>query len=278
MPNNSFPDSLEKETLRRRDALNLKAFRTFLGTGLSYCGLTSAEARDIVCWRDSLASVCAVEIDDTTRANLHINWRRLKVGLPLTVIEGDIFEYLKNGNTPCYDVYNLDMYGGFTYSRKSNSSPYREALLAICERHRCEKRSFALVATFNVRDTGVEQYDSLLQEIEACLQGLEGVDGNLSEHGESHAKKVKLCYTYMCWHAGRTHDFQVTFVDPVCYSSGKTNLVHFYSEFRFRSRALPTPHGDRDRLIQLTNIPIRKMSGRISSVILRPTVIGSRGV
>jgi hypothetical protein len=273
MPTNPFPDSLEKDTLRRRDALALKLFRTFVGSGLTYCGLTSAEARDVVLWRESLASVCAVEIDDATRSNLHINWRRLRIGLPLKAVNGDIFHYLQAADTPCYDLYNLDMYGGFTYSRTSNSSPCRDAVRSISARHRLEKRSFALVSTFNVRDTGVQQYDSLLGEIRGCLEGLDGVDVNLKQHGRTHATKIKLCYTYMCWHAGRTHDFHVEFADPILYSSGKTNLVHFYCEFRFRSQALPTPYADRDRLADLATTPLRKIVGRISSVELRPASI-----
>jgi len=273
MPTNPFPDSLEKDTLRRRDAIALKHFKNFLGFSLAYCGLTSAEARDVMLWRESLSSVCAAEIDNATRSNLHINWRRLRIGLPLKVVNGDIFQYLQSADTPCYDVYNLDMYGGFTYSRKSNSSPCRDAVRSICARHRLKKRSFALVSTFNVRDTGVEQYDALLSEIKGCLEGLEGVDANLKQHGRSHATKIKLCYMYMCWHAGRTHDFQVEFADPALYSSGKTNLVHFYCEFRFRSQALPTPYADRDRLADLATTPLRKIVGRISSVELRPTSV-----
>lgn len=273
MPTNPFPDSLEKDTLRRRDAIALKHFKTFVGSSLAYCGLTSAEARDVALWRESLSSVCAVEIDDATRSNLHINWRRLRIGLPLKAVNSDIFQYLQATDTPCYDVYNLDMYGGFTYSRKSNSSPCRDAVRSICARHRLEKRSFALISTFNVRDTGVEQYDALLTEIKGCLEGLDGVDVNLKQHGRSHATKIKLCYMYMCWHAGRTHDFQVEFADPVLYSSGQTNLVHFYCEFRFRSQALPTPYADRDRLADLATTPLRKIVGRIASVELRPTSV-----
>jgi len=273
MPTNPFPESIEKATLRRRDAIALKSFKTFLSSGLAYCGLTSAEARDVLIWRESLSSVCAVESDDATLSNLHINWRRSKVGLPLKTVKVDIFQYLQATETPCYDIYNLDMYGGFTYSRQSNSSPCRDAVRSICARHRLERRSFALISTFNVRDTGVEQYDALLTEIRGCLEGLDGVDLNLKQHGRTHAAKIKLCYMYMCWHAGRTHDFQIEFADPVAYTSGKTNLVHFYCEFRFRSRALPTPYADRDRLADLAMTPLRRISGRISSVELRLTSV-----
>jgi hypothetical protein len=251
----------------------LKLFKAQLGYGLTYCGLTSAEFRDIQAWHPVLTAVCAVENDTSTRNDLHINWRRLRLGLPFNVVDGNIFDYLQNADTPCYDLYNLDLYRGFTYSAKSNSSPCRDAIRAIADRHRHDKRSFAMVSTFNVRDNGVEQYDALLREIRGCLQGLAGVDSNLKEHGRSHATKIKLCYSYTCWHVARTHDFQVAFANPILYSSGKTNLVHFYCEFTHRSQALPTPFADRDNLCNIAAMPLRKMAGRISRVEMRPTNI-----
>ncbi|HEV3038905.1 MAG TPA: hypothetical protein VHA33_14100 [Candidatus Angelobacter sp.] len=277
MPTNPFPESLEKDALRRRDAANLRVFRAQRGKGLTYCGLTSAEFLDVQIWRSLLASVCAIENDESTRNDLHINWRRLKLGLPFNVIAGNIFEYLQSSDAPCYDLYNLDLYRGFAYSAKANSSPCRDAIRALAEKQRQDKGSFALISTFNVRDSGVEQYDSLLDEIRGCLKGLVGVDTNLKEHGRSHATKIKLCYTFACWHVARTHDFQIEFADPVLYNSGKTNLVHFYCEFKHRSQALPTPYADRDNLRNISALPLRKMTGRISRVEMRPTQIVEPG-
>ncbi|WP_213804969.1 hypothetical protein [Granulicella sp. dw_53] len=273
MPLNSFPDSLEKDAIRRRDAASLRAFRARIGiTGLAYCGLTSAEFRDVQIWQPALGSVCAVEKDEETLNNLSINWYNKQLKLPFQVVSGDIFEYLVASGTRCYDVYNLDLYGGFTNRRKSGESPCREAIMSLAARHRSEKLPFALVATFNVRDSGMQPYDGLIAEIRNTLEGLRDVDANLQEHSKTHALKVKLCYAYTCWHAGRSNDFSVEFSDPILYSSGKTNLVHFYTEFHHRSQALPTPSADRTRLCEIMALPLRRMVGRIPTVELRPTI------
>jgi hypothetical protein len=274
MPDNPFPDSLEKQSLRRRDAAFLEDFNSRMGrSGLRYCGLTSAEFRDIQVWRPHLRSVLAVEIDEAVRNDMDINWRRLKLGLPLQIVSGDILDYLRSADTPCFDVYNLDFYGGFTNPKSDGSSRIREAIRSLVSRHREHRASLALIATFNVRDRGVEQYDSFLTEARSALEGFENVDVNLEGHAKTHASKIKLSYTYACWHAGVANDFLVEFQDPFVYNSGSTTLVHFYAEFGYRAKSLPTPNADKDALVGIANLPLRRMDGRIARVDLKPARI-----
>jgi len=271
MPDNPFPDSLEKQSLRRRDATYLEDFNSRMSsTGLRYCGLTSAEFRDIQVWRPHLASVHAVEIDDAVRNDMDINWRRLKLGLPLQIIGGDILDYLRAADTSCFDVYNLDFYGGFTNPKRDGSSRVREAIRSLVSRHREHRSSFALIATFNIRDRGVEQYDAFISEVQSALEGFNNVDANLEGHAKTHASKIKLSYTYACWHAGVANDFHVEFEDPFVYNSGSTSLVHFYAEFSYRPKSLPTPNADKDALVTIANLPLRRMDGRIARVELKP--------
>ena len=274
MPQNPFPDSIEKQALRRRDAIFLEEFRSrSVAQGLRYCGLTSAEFRDIQAWRAHLSSVHAIEIESSVLNDMDINWRRLKLGIPLKIIFADILEYLRASTTPCFDLYNLDFYGGFTNPKQDGSSRCREALRSLASRHREQQCSFALVATFNVRDRGVEQYDAFLNEVRAALDGFENVDANLKAHSKSHASKIKLSYMYSCWQAGVSNDFDVEFEDPFLYSSGSTTLVHFYSAFIYRSTALPRPHADKDALIAIANRPLKRMDGRIARLDLKPVII-----
>src|SRR6266481_7751050 len=171
MPQNHFPDSLEKQTLRRRDAIFLEEFKSRSGVqGLRYCGLTSTEFKDIQVWHPHLASVRAVEIKSSVVNDMEINWRRLKFGLPFEIVSGDILDYLRKPGTSCFDLYNLDFYGGFTNPKSDGTSRCREMILSLCSRHREQKLSFALIATFNVRDRGVEQYDLLLNDVNARLE------------------------------------------------------------------------------------------------------------
>jgi hypothetical protein len=274
MPENPFPDSIEKQALRRRDAVFLEEFRSqTLGRGLRYCGLTSAEFKDIQAWRSNLSSVHTVEIDKTILNDMDINWRRLKLGIPLQIISADVLDYLGLSTTPCFDLYNLDFYGGFTNPKRDGTSRCREAIRSLASRHREQKCSFAIIATFNVRDRGVEQYDAFLNEVQSALEGFRNVETNLKDHAKSHAIKIKLSYMYSCWHAGVANDFQVGFEDPFIYNSGSTTLVHFYATFNYRSTALPTPHADKDALITIANRPLRRMDGRISRVEVKPALI-----
>jgi hypothetical protein len=274
MPLNPFPESAEKQALRRRDAIFLEEFRSrTLAQGLRYCGLTSAEFKDIQVWRPHLSSVHAIEIDPTVLNDMDINWRRLKLGIPLAIIPADILDYLRNSGTPCFELYNLDFYGGFTNPKQDGSSRCREALRSLASRHREQQCSFAVVATFNIRDRGVEQYDAFLNEVRAALDGFDNVDANLRAHAKTHASKIKLSYMYSCWHAGVANDFEVEFEDPFVYNSGSTTLVHFYSAFIYRSTALPTPHADKDALITIANRPLKRMDGRIPRLDVKPALI-----
>jgi len=274
MPENPFPDSVEKQALRRRDAVFLEEFRAqTLGRGLRYCGLTSAEFKDIQAWRLNLSSVHAVEIDKKVLNDMDINWRRLKLGIPLQVVSADLLDYLRLSTTPCFDLYNFDFYGGFTNPRRDGSSRCREAIRSLTSRHREDKCSFAIIATFNIRDRGVEQYDAFLNEVRSELEGFRNAEANLKAHAKSHATKIKLSYMFSCWHAGKANDFQVAFEDPFVYNSGSTTLVHFYATFNYRSTSLPTPRAEKDALITIANRPLRRMDGRISRVEMKPALI-----
>ena len=274
MPKNPFPDSLEKQALRLRDALFLEEFKSRGGlSGLRYCGLTSAEFRDIQVWRPHLASVLALENKTTVRNDMAINWRLLKFGIPLRIVAGDILDYLRVPDAPCSDVYNLDFYGGFTNPTRDGSSRCREAIRTLASRHREHQTSFALIATFNVRDRGVEQYDAFIAEVQSVLQGLKNVASNLAAHGKTHATKIKLCYTFTCWEAGTANDFEVEFETPFVYTSGTSTLVHFYSEFSYRPKPLGTPQANQDALTTICNLPLKRMDGRIPRTELKPDAV-----
>ena len=274
MPENPFPDSVEKQALRLRDGALLRRFQSSLGgRRLRYCGLTSAEFRDVQAWRNSLESVCAVEQRSDVRNDMRINWRRLNLGMHLDAVSDDILDFLVRADTPLFDVYNLDFCGGFTNPQKSGKSRCREAVRSIAERHRSREAPFVLVATFNIRDRGVEAYDQFLSELEDVLRGLDNVEENLNVHGTSHAMKIKLSYTFVCWHAAKSNDFDLTLTDPFVYSSGRTTLTHFYSEFTYRARPLPQLNVERENLAQIASLPLRRMVGRIARTEVRPPVI-----
>jgi hypothetical protein len=105
MPKNRFPESPPKRELRRRVARRINSFREAkdFPLGLSYCGMPSVEFLDVWAWKDSLRSVCAVEIDGEILSDMRIQWDSLDLGLPIHFIHADILEFLRNTGD-CYDL------------------------------------------------------------------------------------------------------------------------------------------------------------------------------
>jgi len=204
---------------------------------------------------------------------MEINWRRLKLGIPLQIISGDILEYLRESTTPCFELYNLDFFGGYTNPKQDGSSRCREAIRSLASRHRECQCSFVVIATFNIRDGGVQQYDAFLNEVRSALEGFDNVEPNLQSHAKTHATKIKLSYMYSCWAAGRANDFDVEFEDPFVYKSHATTLVHFFAVFIYRSTVLPRPHAEKDALIAIANLPLKRMDGRIVRIEMKPAII-----
>src|ERR1035438_3415998 len=184
MPVNPFGDTLEKQSLRRRDLRRLRQFasRSEMSAGLSYCGLTSAEFRDIQVWSSILRRVCAIERDARLIDDMYIHWNELGLSVPLDIVNDDIVQFLQRPTAECFDVYNLDFYGGFTHPRKEGNSACRDAIQSIVSRHRGQQSSFVLIATFNLRDHGFELYEALIEEIRQELSGHDGVVENLAGH------------------------------------------------------------------------------------------------
>src|SRR5581483_9807859 len=89
----------------------------------------------------------------------------------------DILEWLTTAE-PCFDVYNLDFYGGFMNPGNDGLSRVREALNSATARHKVAKRSFTLCTTFNVRDRGAPNYDSFLDGVRNALSGTSNIEAN----------------------------------------------------------------------------------------------------
>lgn len=269
MPKNRFPDSLAKRELRRQDARKLAAFQQQreLFLGLNYCGMPSVEFLDVVAWRNVLRSVCAVEVDNDVLDDMHIQWDILSLGLPIRFVKSDILDFLQN-TSDCYDFYNLDFYGGFLNLGRKGVSRCIDALRSLFARHSARNHSFALITTFNVRDSGAREYLRFIDDIPQALDGWENVEECCKAHKKNNATLLKLCFPYFCWHCASANSFSVKFADPVVYSSSVT-LVHFYAEFIYEPRALPELNSD-DVLATLANRPLIRMDGMIRRIELRP--------
>ena len=120
MPRNRFRDTKEKRELRRRDGRRLRERVKLLGRRLAYCGLPSVEFFDVEAWKDCLESVTAFESDPETYEDMLIERDRRNYSFPVTINPDNINNVLDFLCTAkyCFDLYNLDFFGGFVYPRK----------------------------------------------------------------------------------------------------------------------------------------------------------------
>ena len=210
MPKNRFPDSLPKRELRRRVARRIRAFREAKNSplGLSYCGMPSIEFLDVQAWKDFLRSVCAVEIDSEILSDMRIQWSSLALGLPIRFVNADILEFLISTND-CYDLYNLDFFGGFVNPTSNGKSRCVEAIRSLIHRQSVRNQSFISVATFNVRDTGVVEYLAFIDNVPQVLSGWLNIERCCSVHKKNQATRLKFCFPYLCWQLGVANNFTV---------------------------------------------------------------------
>ena len=286
MPSNRFADSLAKRELRRRDARCIESFRSSHGIrlGLTYCGMPSVEFLDVAAWRDELRSVCAVEMEEDVLSDMHIEWDRRTFDLPIDFVHGNVLEFLLNTNK-VYDLYNLDFYGGFVYPAGGGNSRCVDAVSSLIQRQSQRRHSFILIATFNVRDKGAEEYTQFIDNVPNALRGWVGVDECCEAHQGNQATRLKLCFPFLCSQVGMSHGFAVRFETPTVYSSSTTGsdgvrvvhqLVHFYAEFLKRPGALPDPT-QAESLAKIINHPLRRLDGMIPRTELFPPQVERSG-
>jgi hypothetical protein len=133
VPRNRFPDTKEKRELRRRDARKLRELVKLLGRKLEYCGLPGVEFLDVEGWKDCLESVIAFEYDFDTYNDMLIERDRRDYPFPITINPrniSNILDFLHNEKY-CFDLYNLDFFGGLVYPRKKESFRTTEAFRRI---------------------------------------------------------------------------------------------------------------------------------------------------
>jgi len=229
--------------------------------------MPSIEFLDVQAWKGSLRSVCAVEIDSEILSDMHIQWNSLALGLPIHFVSADILEFLVSTND-CYDLYNLDFYGGFVNPTSTGKSRCVEAIRCLIHRQSVRNQSFILVATLNVRDRGVAEYLAFIDNVPQALAGWQNIERCCIVHKKNQATRLKLCFPYLCWHLGMSYNFAVRFTEAVVYQSTAT-MIHFYTEFTLQERALPDLTSNKV-LADMISMPLLRLDGMIPKVELAP--------
>lgn len=196
---NPFPDSPEKRYLRRIHLDYLSQRKQVLGRELAYFGLPSAEMADVKLWRSVLGNITAVERLPHVAEGMYRTAQQMGVRSRMVLLEGSLLDVCRMLAKPeCdmgatlpalslseqakaqrargtgYDVINLDLCGGFLYPKKSGESDNVEALKLLIAFQARHSMPFLLLITFNLRDTGGDEYDSFISEVLRQI-GLAGI-------------------------------------------------------------------------------------------------------
>jgi len=230
---------------------------------LAYCGLPSVEFFDVEAWKDCLESVTAFESGPETYEDMLIERDRRNYSFPVTINPdntNNVLDFLCTAKY-CFDLYNLDFFGGFVYPRKLKDFRTIEALRHVFSEQARSKHSFIMICTFSVRDAGASEYSVFLESASQGLLGRINSNDNIRAHNANQINRLKLCFPFFCWQQAHTNGFEHICDNVVCYNSSAV-MVHFFQIFQYKGLRLP-PVAPVSRLIELANQTLYEMKGQI---------------
>lgn len=173
---NPFPDSAEKQYLRRLHLIDFAKLKMQFGEDLVYFGLPSAEMLDVKMWKTMLRRITAVERDSYVAESMYETAWQLGLGERTVIIESDLVETLRLlslqddeslGHLPpveqkkfrdtrhiFHSVFNIDMYGGFFYPKADEPSENMKLFRSLIQWQSRHRKPFILILTFSLRDQG----------------------------------------------------------------------------------------------------------------------------
>ena len=254
------PDSHQKRYLRTQAITLLTGLKNELGRGLNYFGLPSGRMLDILTWKALLDQVFAVERERDTatemyrtagelgiRSKFHAYEMDLVDITRLLALDDDSFKTSLGNLRPAeqksvlaaratgFDVVNIDLCGGFLYSKNTNV----EAIQQIISHQARRNTSFTLITTLEERDLGGKEYDRFIDE---TLTELQKMGLNTSEvrqyyldpksNGEArHLRRMRFCVPIFLLKLGNDH-FRVSLESTATYK----NFFHVVMRFVARTQ------------------------------------------
>jgi hypothetical protein len=186
---NPFPESLQKAYIRRIHLKYLADYKQSVGRDLAYFGLPSAEMLDVKTWQTVLHHITAVERDQDIALLMYRTAQKMGVRGKTIIVEMDLVELsrllamedkdanlslaelsqpeqkkIRRIRSISHDLINLDLCGGFLYPRERGDSDNVKLLRYLMEFQARHKQPFILIITFNLRDTGKDDYESFIAE------------------------------------------------------------------------------------------------------------------
>ncbi len=234
-----------------------------VGTPLAYCGLPSVEFLDVVCWKELIKSVTAFENDPEALLDMQIERDKHQFAFPVHINRNErsnVLDYLLHEQY-CFELYNLDLYGGLVYQNKNNACRTTDALRQLFSQQARNRQSFILICTFNVRDSGASEYFQFLGSVREGLSGRPQSDENIRAHDQNQATRLKLCFPFFCWQQAQSLSLEQSVCEATVYRSSAV-MVHFFQAFRYAGGALPQFSPVR-KVIDVANGPLYEMVGQV---------------
>jgi len=251
-----FEGGPQKALLREKwDLPIIQGLSTQLKRPLRYFGMPGPSIEDVRAWSGALNHVTAIELlrlktqdeDDDRERHRRLNASLLQNGIDYQILRGYVEDVLIKGHdidnkTPpfrkstedvvrfCYDLVNLDFFGGAGYGRKTvRGRPKR--LTALKELFRRQQGTeFILLLTLNVRDTIDEGLTEYLQQLR------KRVDDRFRKIVDWYAKcgngqkkyRLKVAILAFLQRVAEDECFKVYCYPPIGYSgSSNATMVHF---------------------------------------------------
>ena len=265
---NDFPDSSEKEFLRKvtlkRIILFAKSSTSFKG---SYFGLPGVELKDVVCWKEVLNRVTAVERDSENTKNMIFNRNHLGLTGLVNVVNSDVYEQINKSHS-AYDIYNMDFLGGFLYEKDQNA----DALKKIFLNQKLEKKDFILIYTFKLRDKGGKEYVRVLDDLCKSFRSdylSKEIALNRKDNAEDFSMLLKTAFLAEILTNANANSYVPTFYAPVRYVSGRSNsMIYFYTELRYQGGILASH--DINGFKNILEMQVLKLKGNQMETHVKP--------
>lgn len=306
---NPFPESEAKQFLRRLHLSFLSRRKYDLGRGLNYLGLPSGDMLDVNLWSNVLDHITAIERDPAVAVMMLQRARRIGVRSRMTLLEMDLADALsliagdeagasglsisqqqklRQARSIAYDVVNFDMCGGFLYPTLDKNSENARIIRHLVDFQARKQRSFFFLITYQVKDTGADEYDKYidgtLSTLGNTLVSLGKSDHKVTElktfylsggsiNGQSpHLRRYRFCIpTFL--HEVADYAFQVHGIGSWYYK----NLYHLAASFELRQggsvlgRGPWPPYDEVKQLLELPLVQLKhdRRTGEMTGIDLK---------
>jgi hypothetical protein len=260
-----FKTTPAKDLIRSKyDKGKVESLQKRLGYKLAYFGLPGEEMLDVLCWRDYIDYVTAVERKETVADAILTTAFKHCIDNRLEILRGDIDQIMlrwednmkRSPSRQAYEIINLDYEGGIMYKDLIGNSKRLTAIKEIIGRQANQKKDCLMFLTVNTRNRDKKEFRSAIVDIlEQILQY--GLERSIADRAtevlhwyadQRYDYKIKVFLPYVLEPLLADKRYVAHYHEPVTYlGSSNIRMVHFAIDMKYdetrasrtKSRALP---------------------------------------